>query len=189
MEPTPYKLTRRNVIAMIPTGAVMLCPAVLNAAAADWGDIPTDTPIGQDQLITLAAGPAEVDITDLAPGQIAVIARPTEDDRFTSTGMTHYIAVMRRTAEQINFGQANDRPGTVQNPEYFVVDLLCSHRGKAIGLTGDPATPFACTDRRGRHSSDYDASGFGIAGASEGEYLSIPDYNLQIGSSVILALA
>ncbi len=186
-----YKLTRRNVIAMVPSSSLLLCPAILNAQTVDldWDDIPTTAPVGEDKLINLEAGPATVDITDLEPGQVAVVARPSEDPEYSSTGNTQYIAVMRRTDAQIAFGSENDRPGTVQDPAYFIVNLVCTHRGKAIGMTGNPDVPFACTDRGGRHSSNYDASGFGIAGASEDEYLSIPDYSLTTGAQVVLNLA
>ena len=178
------KLTRRHVIATITTSSVMLCPAILNAQAAldlEWDDIATDMPTGQDRLITVAAGPAQVDITDLLPGEVAVIARPSEDEKYSSTGMTQYVAVHRRTDAQI----ATAEDGAA----YFVANLLCSHRGKAIGLTGNPDAPFACTDRGGKHGSVYDGSGFGISGASEGEFLSIPDYTLSTDDQVIVTLA
>ncbi len=178
-----HKISRRHVITTLTSTSVLLCPALLNAQTVDidWDGVPTDKPLGEDQLIALAAGPAEVDISALQPGEVAVVARPTEDEAYASTGNMQYVAVMRRTDDQMAFGQTNDRDGTVQDPAYFVVNLLCSHRGKAIGLTGDPGVPFACTDRRGRHGSNYDAAGFGVAGASEGEYLSIPDYTLAGG--------
>ena len=185
-----HQLTRRHVIATLSGGAVFLCPAILNAqSAADlgWEDIPDDTPIGQNQTITVDAGPAEVDITRLQPGEVAVIARPTTDEEYAGTGMIQYVAVHRRTEAQI--AAAEDREGTVQDLGYFVVNLVCTHRGKAIGLTGNPEAPFACTDRRSRHSSVYNVSGFGVSGASEDEYLSIPDYTLSVGDSVILQLA
>ncbi len=187
-----HKMTRRNVIATLTSSTVLLCPALLNAQtdlATDWADIPTTEPLGQDTLISVPAGPATVDITDLEPGQVTVIARPTEDPNYASTGNTQYVAVHRRTEAQVAFGADNDRDGTVQDPAYFVVNLVCTHRGKAIGITDDPAAPFACTDRGSRHSSVYDASGFGVSGASEGEYLSIPDYTLDTSEPVVLTLA
>ena len=186
-----YKVSRRNVIAMISTSSVMLCPALLNAQTVDldWDDIPTTAPVGEDKLIAVAAGAARIDVTDLEPGQVAVIARPNDDPKFSSTGNTEYIAVMRRTSDQMAFGAANDRAGTVQNPEYFVVTLVCTHRGKAVGITGNADVPFACTDRGGRHSSNYDAAGFGVSGASEGEHLSIPDYSISVGDQVMIELA
>ncbi len=188
-----HKMTRRHVITTISTSAILLCPAILNAQTnidEDWADIPDDRPIGEDQLITLAEGSAEVDVSELQPGEVAVIARPTTDEEFSATGLVQYVAVHRRTADQVAFGEANDRDGTVQNPEYFVVNLLCSHRGKAIGITGNPEAPFACTDRGSRHSSVYDASGFGVSGASEDEYLSIPDYTITAdGDQVVVLLA
>ncbi|MEO0487020.1 MAG: hypothetical protein AAF092_14040 [Pseudomonadota bacterium] len=186
-----YKMTRRNVIATMTGSAVMLCPAILNAQSLDldWGSLPDDTPVGEDMLITLPAGPGEVDVTALEPGEVAIVARPSDDPNFTATGGVHYVAIMRRTAAQVAFGADNDPAGAVQNAEYFVVNLVCSHRGKAIGLTGDPSRPFACLDRRGRHASDYDASGFGVAGASDGESLSFPSYSIAVGDTVVVALA
>ncbi|MEL6682710.1 MAG: hypothetical protein AAFQ09_08690 [Pseudomonadota bacterium] len=188
-----HKITRRHVIATISKSTVLLCPALLNAQTTfseDWVDIPDDRPIGEDRLLEVAAGPAEVDVSGLEPGQVAVIARPTENETFSSTGMTQYIAVHYRTESQVAFGAANDRDGTVQDPQYFVANLLCTHRGKAIGITSNPDAPFACTDRGARHSSLFDASGFGVSGASEGEYLSIPDHVLTVDRDrVILQLA
>ncbi len=188
-----HKMTRRHVLTTISTSAVLLCPALLNAQTnidEAWADIPDDRPIGEDSLITVGAGPTDVDVSALQPGEVTVIARPTADAEFSATGMMQYIAVHRRTAEQIAFGATNDREGTVQNPEYFVVNLLCSHRGKAVGLTGNPQAPFACTDRGSRHSSVYDASGFGVSGASEGEHLSIPAHTITTdGDQVVVTLA
>jgi len=182
------KLSRRHVIATLTSSSVLLCPALLNAQVSlDWDGIPTDTPMGQDQLITVDAGPAQVDVSDLQAGEVAVIARPNPDAAYTSTGQIQYVAIHHRTDAQVT--AANDRDGTVQDPRYFVVNLVCSHRGKAVGLTGDPDAPFACTDRGSRHSSVYDASGFGVSGASEGEYLSVPDYTLTTDDAVILSLA
>ncbi len=187
-----HRFSRRHVITTISSTAVMLCPAILNARTVevDWGGIPTTEPIGQNQTLTVGAGPATVEISALQPGEVAVIARPTDDANYSSTGMTQFIAVHRRTPEQIAFGEANDPAGSVQNPAYFVVNLLCTHRGKAIGLTGDPAAPFACTDRGSRHSSVYDASGLGVSGASEDERLSTPEHTLAVdGETVVLTLA
>lgn len=187
-----HKMNRRHVITTISSSAILLCPALLNAQTnldEAWADIPDDKPIGEDRLITVAAGSAEIDVSELKPGEVTVIARPTTDAEFSATGMIQYIAVHRRTAEQIAFGTANDRDGTVQDPEYFIVNLLCSHRGKAIGLTGNPDAPFACTDRGSRHSSVYNAAGFGVSGASEAEFLSIPDYTISAnGGQVVITL-
>ncbi len=188
-----HKMTRRHVITTLSTSAVLLCPAILNAQTnidEAWADIPDNAPIGEDRLISVAAGPADVDVSELQPGEVAVIARPTEDEAYSGTGQTQFIAVHRRTADQIAFGATNDRDGTVQNPEYFVVNLLCTHRGKAIGITDNPEAPFACTDRGGRHASIYDASGFGVSGASEDEYLSIPTYTIAAdGGQVVVSLS
>ena len=186
-----HRITRRNVLTTITgTGGALLCPAILNAQQAlDW-DGPTTTPVGQDQLIEAAAGPVTVEVSGLAPGDVAVIARPSDDDKFSATGNIHYVAIHHRTDAQVAFGEANDRDGSVQDPRYMVVDLVCPHRGKAIGFTGNPDAPFACTDRGRRHSSDFDASGFGTAGASQGEYLSIPSYTIEAsGNDVMITLA
>ncbi|MEM8554863.1 MAG: hypothetical protein AAGF71_08585 [Pseudomonadota bacterium] len=195
-----HTLTRRNVIATLSSSAVMLCPQILNARSLDlleeWLDIPTTAPVGQASLVNVAAGPATLDITELGPGEVAVIARPTDDDNYSNTDMVQYVGVMRRTDEQIAYGVENDRAGEVQDPRFYVVNLLCPHRGKAIGITGDINRPFACTDRRGRHASDFSVSGEGVAGASAGEdWLSVPDHTLEITenddviSKVVLQLA
>ncbi|MCK0122579.1 hypothetical protein MWU61_18655 [Loktanella sp. F6476L] len=186
-----HQLTRRHVIATLTSSTVLLCPAILNAQTTtleldDWADIPDDTPIGQSQTISVDAGTSEIEISALKPGEVAVIARPTTDEKYTATGMIQYIAVHHRTEDQIT--AADDRDGTIQDPAYFVVNLLCTHKGKAIGITGNPEAPFACTDRGSRHSSVYNVSGFGVSGASEDEYLSIPDYTLSVGDSVVLTL-
>ena len=185
-----HTLTRRHVLATLSGSAVMLCPAVMNAAIAEvpWGDIETTTPVGQASTLTLDAGPAEVDVSTLQPGEVAVIARPTTDPNYTNTGMMQYVGVLRRTGEQMTYAEANDAPGTTQDPRYLVVDLLCPHRGKAIGITGDAAFPFACTDRGSRHSSDFDASGKGVAGASAGDPMIIPSYKINVkgdGTAVV----
>lgn len=186
------KLSRRHVLATLTGSAVMLCPALLNAQGnidAEWADVPTTTPIGQDKLMELPAGAAQVDISDLAPGEVAVIARPNSADTYSATGSVQYIGVHRRTDEQIAFGADNDAPGAVKDPRFFVADLVCPHRGKAIGFTGDPAVPFACTDRGGRHSSNFNASGMGIGGASVGDPMAIPAYEIaDSGGTIVLSL-
>ncbi|WP_181820917.1 hypothetical protein [Loktanella sp. D2R18] len=186
-------MTRRQVIAMIPSSTVLLCPAILNAQtniATEWADIPTTAPIGEKNLIEVPAGPAEIDVTALLPGEVTVVARPTDDESYASTGMIQYIAVHHRTADQITFGETNDRDGAIQNPAYFVANLVCTHRGKAIGITGNPEAPFACTDRGDRHSTVFDATGLAISGASEGDYLSIPEYEISVtDGAVVIQLA
>lgn len=179
------KLTRRNVIKTIVSGgAVMLCPSLLKAqelSLDDWEDISTEEPIGQSSLVIVEAGPAELDITTLEEGEVAVIARPTEDDHYGDTGMKQYVAVLRRTEAQIAYGEEHDQADSVKDPRFFVVDLLCPHRGSAIGITGDEDRPFACTDRRGKHGSEFTVSGEGVAGASaDRDWLMIPDYTLEI---------
>ena len=89
------KVTRRHVIATLSSTTVMLCPALLNAQQVDldWGSIPTTAPVGQDMLVEVGAGPAEVDVTALQPGEVAVIARPSDSEIFASTGNTQYVAV------------------------------------------------------------------------------------------------
>lgn len=184
-------LTRRHVLASFSGATLSLCPAILNAQNFDWGgSVAENKPTGETQLAMLPAGPARVDISILEPGEVAVVGRPTTDPEYSNTDMVQYVGVTRRTEAQIAFGQANDRPGTVQDPRFFAVNLVCPHRGKAIGMTGNPATPFACTDQGRRHGSIFDASGLGTKGASEKEFLSIPSYSLEIsGSSAVLLLA
>lgn len=187
------RLSRRHVLTTMTGTAIFLCPAVLTAQGnidSEWADVPTTAPIGQDKLLELSEGPAEVDISDLAPGEVAVIARPNSADTYASTGATQYVAVLRRTDAQIAFGQANDTAGSVKDPRFFVADLVCPHRGKAIGFTGDPDVPFACTDRGNRHSSNFNASGMGIGGASDGDPMTIPDYEIaESGGAIVLTLA
>ena len=180
-----HKLSRRHVIATLSASSVLLCPALLNAQVThDWGgDVPENVPLGQDQLLMLGAGPASVEVTALAPGQVAVLGRPTTDPEYSGTDMIQYVAVMRRTDAQVAFGAPNDRTGTVQDPRYYVANLVCPHRGKALGITGNPDAPFACTDQGRRHGSIFDATGFGIAGASDTEYMSIPSYAMEITES------
>lgn len=186
------RLSRRHVLTTLTGTAVLLCPALLNAQGsidADWADVPTTMPIGQDRLMELGAGPAEVDISALAPGEVAVIARPNSADTYSATGSVQYIGVHRRTDGQIAFGASNDRAGTVKDPRFFVADLVCPHRGKAIGFTGDPNMPFACTDRGRRHSSNFNASGMGVGGASDGDPMAIPAYEIaDNGGRIVLRL-
>mgnify|MGYP001267014566 CR=1 FL=1 len=61
---------------------------------------------------------------------------------------------------------------------YLIVELPCPHKGKAIGLTGDPKVPFACTDRGRYHSSEFDSNGLGVAGKSLEDKLVVPEHKL-----------
>lgn len=175
-----YRLSRRNVIATVTSTSVLLCPHILSAQTLDlsWDDIPTSAPIGEDALFELGAGPVDVDISALAPGEVAVIARPSDDGEFSSTGQVNYVAVLHRTDAQIAAAGDNSRAVATENPAYLVVSLVCPHRGKAVGMTGNPDLPFACTDRGRRHSSVFDAAGAGVSGASDDEELAVPPYTL-----------
>lgn len=179
------KLTRRHVIATFSASSVTLCPAVLNAAVYGWADgFTDDAPQGQDRLVNVS-GSETVDITDLAPGEMAVLARANSAGEFTNTGGTQYVGVLHRTAEQIAAGAG----AQTQDERYLVVNLVCPHRGFAIGLTDDPNTPFACTKTGGRHGSIFNAAGVGVGGASDdGDALSVPGYALTVGSTVTIAL-
>ena len=123
------KISRRHVIVTLASTATFLCPAVLNAATtadlSGWANIPTDIPMGLKQVLRLGNGPASIDISQLKPGDVSVIARPNDRADYAGTGQTQYVAVMRR------------------DNDYLIVELTCPHKGKASGLTGDPKVPFA----------------------------------------------
>lgn len=182
-------LTRRHVIASLTSSTVLLCPAILNAQVVDfeWQGSPDESkPIGQDQTINLPAGAGEVDISALQPGEVAVIARPSDDSKHADTNMTQYIAVLHRTVAQMAQG---DSPAAAQDSRYLVADLVCPHRGNAIGMTGIPEMPFACTKVGSRHNGRFNAAGMGVAGATEGDPMSVPDYTIVVGDTVVLSLA
>ena len=134
-----------------------------------------------------AAGESEVEISALQPGQVAVVGRPSDDGAYTNTGGVRYIAILRRNDAQM----AVEAPAiAVQDPNYFVADLTCPHRGFAIGITGLPDAPFACTKTGSRHKSVFNAGGLGISGASDGELMSVPDHTIEnSGASVVVRFA
>ena len=169
------KISRRHVIVTLASTATFLCPAVLNAATSadlsSWANIPTDRPVGLSQILQLSRGPASIDISELKPGDITVIARPDDSADYAGTGQTQFVAVMRK------------------NKNYLVVELTCPHKGKAIGLTGDPKVPFACTKRGRYHSSEFDSNGLGVAGKSSGDPMIIPEHMLtNSNGKVVLEL-
>ena len=170
------KISRRHVIVTLASSAPFLCPAVLNAAtSADLSsraDIPTDSPVGLSQILRLNSGPARIDISELKPGDVTVIARPDDSADYAGTGQKQYVAVMRR------------------DKDYLVVELTCPHKGKAIGLTGDPKVPFACTKRGRYHSSEFDSNGLGVAGKSSGDPMIVPEHKVNSSNGkVVLKLA
>ena len=190
------KLTRRNVITTLTASSIILCPAVLNAHDDEdfsWGpSIDTSKPSGQDRLVFLKDRSEPVDISDLTPGQVAVVGVPTDNIDYFSTGMVQYVAILRRTSSQIEAAKKNDRTGKVKDPRYFVVNLICPHKGFAIGITSMENRPFACTKEGDRHHSIFDASGFGVHGKSSGEYMSVPEYTLDTetdNTKAVLTLA
>ncbi|MEO1704633.1 MAG: hypothetical protein AAFR50_04755 [Pseudomonadota bacterium] len=94
-------LSRRQVIATLSATTVTLCPAVVNAAIYGWPDgFSDEEPHGQSSLVNVSAGEV-VDITALAPGELAVLARPNVAGEFSSTGGTQFVGVLHRTPEQI----------------------------------------------------------------------------------------
>ncbi|SHG93400.1 hypothetical protein SAMN05444003_1610 [Cognatiyoonia sediminum] len=182
-------ISRRHVILTLSSATITLCPALLNAQAVefDWGeDVPTNVPRGEDQTVMLAAGETDVDISSLTAGQVAVIGRPTDDPEYSNTDGIQYVAVLRRTDAQIEQGAPEQ---AVADPRFFVANLVCPHRGYAVGVTDLEVAPFACTKRGSRHGSVFNAGGFGVAGRSEGDFLSVPDYQINDnGGQIILTL-
>ena len=166
------KISRRHVIVTLASTATFLCPAVLNAATtadlSGWANIPTDIPMGLKQVLRLENGPASIDISQLKPGDVSVIARPNDSADYAGTGQTQFVAVMRR------------------DKDYLIVELTCPHKGKAIGLTGDPRVPFACTKRGRYHSSEFDSNGLGVAGKSSGDPMIVPEHKLNSSNGKIV---
>jgi hypothetical protein len=186
------KLTRRNVVTTLTATSVFLCPAVLNAHEDEdfsWGaGIDTSKPTGQEKLVMLMDRSEPVDVTDLGPGQVAVIGIPTDHPNYFSTGMVQYVAILRRSPSQITAAKNNGRTDKVQDERYFVANLICPHKGFAIGITTMEHSPFACTKEGKRHHSIFDASGYGVHGKSSGEYMSVPEYILDIEGDVTKAV-
>ena len=170
------KISRRHVIVTLASTAAFLCPAVLKAATtadlSSWANIPTDVPMGLKQVLRLENGPQSIYISQLKPADVSVIARPNESADYAGTGQTQFVAVMRR------------------DKDYLIVELTCPHKGKAIGLTGDPKVPFACTKRGRYHSSEFDSNGLGVAGKSSGDPMIVPEHKLNSSNGkVVLELA
>ncbi len=170
------KISRRQVIVTLASTTTFLCPAVLKAAtSADlsgWANIPTDSPAGASEILRLGSGPASIDISELKPGNVTVIARPSNSADYAGTGQTQFVAVMRK------------------DKDYLIVELTCPHKGKAVGLTGDPKVPFACTKRGRYHSSEFDSNGLGVAGKSSGDLMIVPEHQLTSSNGkVMLELA
>lgn len=186
------KLTRRNIITTLTATSVLLCPAVLNAHEDEdfsWGpSVDTNKPSGQDRLVMLKDRSEPVDVTDLDLGQVAVVGVPTGHPDYFSTGMVQYVAILRRSPSQIEAAQKSDRTATVEDQRYLVVNLVCPHKGFAIGITPMEDRPFACTKEGKRHHSIFDSSGFGVHGKSSGEYMSVPKYTLDIEGDVTKAV-
>ena len=84
------KISRRHVIVTLASSAAFLCPAVLNAATStdlsSWANIPTDSPAGLTEVLRLGKGPASIDISELKPGDVAVIARSDGSADYAGTG-------------------------------------------------------------------------------------------------------
>ena len=166
------KISRRNVIVTLASTAAFLCPAVLKAATTadlnSWTNIPTDSPAGLSQILRLDSGPASIDISELKSGDVSVIARPNNKADYAATGQTQFIAALCR------------------DNDYLIVELTCPHKGKAVGLTGDPKVPFACTDRGRYHSSEFDSNGLGVAGKSSGDQMIVPEHKLTKSTGKVI---
>ena len=166
------KISRRNVIVTLASTGTFLCPALLNAATtadlSSWANIPTDSPVGLSKILRLSSGPASIDISELKPGDVTVIARPHDSADYAGTAQTQFVAAMRK------------------DKDYLIVELTCPHKGKAVGLTGDPKVPFACTKRGRSHSSEFDSNGLGVAGKSSGEPMIIPEHKLNSSNGKVI---
>ena len=166
------KISRRHVIVTLASATTLLCPAVLKAATtadlSSWADIPTDSPAGLSKILRLGSGPSSIDISELKPGDVTVIARPDDSADYAGTGQTQFVAAMRK------------------DKDYLIVELTCPHKGKAIGLTGDPKVPFACTKRGRYHSSEFDSNGLGVAGKSSGDSMIVPEHKLTSSNGKVV---
>ena len=191
------KLTRRNVITTLTASSIILCPAVLNAHDDEdfsWGpSIDTSKPSGQDRLVLLKGRSEPVDISDTLPlDRLQLLAFLRTIKIILAPGWCSMLLFLRRTSSQIEAAKKNDRTGKVKDPRYFVVNLICPHKGFAIGITSMENRPFACTKEGDRHHSIFDSSGFGVHGKSSGEYMSVPEYTLDIetdNTKAVLTLA
>ena len=118
------KISRRHVIVTLASTATFLCPAVLNAATtadlSGWANIPTDIPMGLKQVLRLGNGPASIDISQLKPGDVSVIARPNDSADYAGTGQTQFVAAMRR------------------DKDYLIVELTCPHKGCLLSTSPSP---------------------------------------------------
>ena len=146
--------------------------AATSADLSGWANIPTDSRCWGFKNSSTWQWSCYIDISELKPGDVTVIARPNDSEDYAGTGQTQFIAAMRK------------------DKDYLIVELTCPHKGKAIGLTGDPNVPFACTKRGRYHSSEFDSNGLGVAGKSSGDPMIIPKHKLsRSNGKVVLELA
>jgi hypothetical protein len=73
-----------------------------------------------------------------------------------------------------------------RDKDYLIVELLCPHKGKAIGLTGDPKAPFACTKRVKLTRVMLTTFGLGVAGKSSGDPMIIPKHKLNSSNGKVV---
>jgi len=180
--------TRRNLI---------VATSVAGGAASLGVALPFAASMLPSERAKAAGAPVEVDITRIAPGELAVIewrGKPVWVIRRTKDMLDSLKAVGARLTDpdskqstQPDYAKNEVRS---QNPEWMVMEGVCTHLGCSPQLKGADAKAEMGADWAGGfycpcHGSKFDLAGRVFRGAPAPTNLKVPPYTLTDGKLVI----
>jgi ubiquinol-cytochrome c reductase iron-sulfur subunit len=180
--------TRRNLV--IATSAV-------GGAASLGAAIPFVASMLPSEKAKAAGAPVEVDLSRIAPGELAVIewrGKPVWVIRRTKEMLDSLKAVAPRLVDPES--KSSEQPAYAKNevrsekPEWMVMEGVCTHLGCSPQLKGADAKAEMGADWAGGfycpcHGSKFDLAGRVFRGAPAPTTLVVPPYTLTEGKLVI----
>ena len=178
-------VARRFVLKAVTMMPVM-CSLVPIAAQAHEGEVhedeeglyPTDRDGSVLPFIDLEHG-VTYDLATVTPGELVIFRHENSEEKW------QYYAVLHRTPAQVMASEDSLGKGKqpqadaqrVQDRQWLVVDMACTHKLCQLAYVDDGETTFLCPC----HRSTFDASGRVLKGRAR-ENLLIPAYRLTTGA-------
>jgi ubiquinol-cytochrome c reductase iron-sulfur subunit len=180
--------TRRNLV---------LATSVVGGAASVAAAIPFAASMLPSEKAKAAGAPVTIDITGIAPGELAVfewrgkpvwvIRRTREMLDSLKTGAARLTDPDSKSSKQPDYAKNEARS---QNPEWMVMEGVCTHLGCSPQLRTAEAKAEMGADWAGGfycpcHGSKFDLAGRVFRGAPAPTNLVVPPYTLSDGKLVI----
>ena len=181
--------TRRNLV---------IATSVAGAAAGVGAALPFAASMIPSERARAAGGPVEVDLTRIAPGELAVIEwrgkpvwviRRTPEMLASLKGAESRLTdPVSRSSEQPKYAQNEHRSA---NPELMVMEGVCTHLGCSPQLRSAEAKAEMGADWKGGfycpcHGSKFDYAGRVFRGAPAPTNLIVPPYTIVSEGKLVI---